>query len=472
MNHTTTLAVLTSLILTSAAAAERQLKLTIYHDNFALVKDQRALNLKAGVNAFRFTDVAATIVPTSVRFRSLDDPAAKIVEQNFEFDLVGSEKLLAKYVDRQIELMTKKGDLVVGTLLRAEAGRIIVRTETALEILPVKTLTAIKLADLPEGLITKPTLSWQVYTAKAGRQTIQLDYIANNIRWDVNYNAVLADDEATLDLAGWVTLKNHSGTAFPNAAVTLIAGRTRRDQPKTYSYGVDYLRAINPLPPTTQRGDDVSETFGEFHLYRLPEATTLKNNQIKQIRHIAANNVPVTKRYIYDGAKVRFSPFVRYDTPAFGRKSNTKVNVVLALENRADHNLGIALPMGTVRIFKRDRDDSLEFVGEDKLPGTAVDERILLYIGDAFDLTGSRTQTEFKRISDHIVEEAFKITVKNHKDTPATITVVEKLYRWSDWKILKSSHTYKKIDSRTVTFDIPIPPDKQKTITYRVRYTW
>jgi len=453
-------------------AADRQVKLTIYHDNFALVKDHRTLDLKAGVNAFRFTDVAATIEPTSVRFRSLDDPGAKIVEQNFEFDLVGSEKLLTKHVGSEIELMTQKGQLVAGTLLRAESGHIIVQTKDALQILPVKTLTAIKLGELPEGLTTKPTLFWQIYTAKQGRHSIQLDYLAREIKWNVNYNAVLADDEATLDLTGWVTLKNACGTAFGPAEIALIAGAPHRKESRMYSYGVDYLRTISALAPTTQRGEDVSETFGEHRLYRLAEPTTLKNNQIKQIRLITAEKVPVKKLYLYDGAKIRFSPYRRYREPSFGRQSNTKINVVLILENRARHNLGIALPRGKVRIFKRDRDAALEFVGEDKIPATAPDERVMLYMGDAFDLTGSRTQTDFKRISAHVAEEAFKIVLKNHKATPITITVIEKLYRCSDWTIRESSHKYHKLDARTVKFEIAVKPNDEQTITYRVRYRW
>jgi len=453
-------------------AGERQLGLTIYHKDFALVKDRRVLDLQAGVNEFRFTDVAATIEPTSVRFRSLDDPKAKIVEQNFEFDLVKAEKLLAKYIDHEVELLTEKGAVVTGTLLRAENDKLIIKTQDALKILPIKTIQAIKLAKLPEGLITKPTLVWQIYTEKKGKQRIQLDYIARKIKWDVNYPAVLSSDETKLDITGWVTLDNQSAVGFPDADVTLIAGESHRTTAREYSYGIDYLRAISTLPPTRKRGKDVSETFGEYRLYRLKEPTTLKSNQIKQIRLISARNVPVKKIYLYDGAKIRFSPYRGYREPAFGREANKKINVLLSLENRADHNLGFALPEGKVRIFKRDRDDSLEFVGEDKLPGTARDERILLYVGDAFDLTGSRTQSDFKRISERVIEEAFKIELKNHKDQPVTITVIEKLYRWRSWEILKSSHKYKKIDARTIKFEVPVKPDQKQIITYRVRYTW
>jgi hypothetical protein len=467
-----TILTVTLLILTFAgiASAERELSLSVYNDNFALVKDGRVMVFQGGVNEFRFTDVAATIEPTSVRFRSLDDPEAKIVEQNFQFDLVGSRKLLEKYIDKPIEILTIKGDVLTGKLLRQEKQEIILQTEEGLRIVSAKQIAGIKLAQLPEGLLTRPTLLWQMYTAKAGEQKIQLDYLAKQIKWDMNYNAVLSENEKTLDIDGWVTLTNNSGTAFPDAAVTLIAGSpNQREQPRP-SFGVEYLRSLSTLKPTTQRGEEISETFGEYHLYRLPKKTTVIASQIKQVKMIQARSVPVEKIYLYDGAQVRFVPYRTYTDPRFGQETNKKVNVLLSIENRADRNLGIALPPGLARIFKRDKDKSLEFIGEDKLPATAVDERVLLYIGDAFDLVGERTQTDFKQVSNRVIEEAFKIELKNHKTEPVTIMAIEKLYRWSDWKILESSQDYKKLDSRTIRFDVTLQPDETKTIEYRVRY--
>jgi hypothetical protein len=454
------------------AADDRAIKLTIYNSGNALIKDTRTLDLKAGVNLFRFTDVAATIDPTSVRFRSQTDPAARIIEQNFEFDLVGSQKLLEKYIDRTIETMTRSGELISGTLLSAERVNIIIQTDAGLKILPTETLAAIRLTDLPEGLITKPTLVWQMLTEKGGTQNIQLDYLAEGITWEVAYNAVLSDDEKSLDIAGWATLTNHCGTTFPSADVTLISGSPSNDDDRTFASGVEYLRTISTLAPTTQRGNETAETFSEYHLYRLASPTTLAANQIKQIQQITATAVPVKKIYLYDGANVRFSYFGRYSDPGFGRDENKKVNTILQLENRADHRLGIALPQGKVRLYKRDSDGSQEFIGEDRLPDTAVDERILLYMGDAFDLTGQRKQTNFKRISEHVFEESFAVTVKNHKTEAVTITVIEKLYRSSDWRILESSQKYDKLNSRTIRFDVPLQGDEEKTITYRVRYTW
>ncbi|MFA5865601.1 MAG: DUF4139 domain-containing protein [Phycisphaerae bacterium] len=454
------------------ASTQRELSLTVYNDNFALVKDQRAMKFKGGVNEFKFTDVAATIEPSSVRFRSLTDPQARVVEQNFQFDLVGSAKLLEKYIDHPVEVLTAKGEIITGKLLRAEEQQIILQDNQGIRIISAGKISGIKLSKLPQGLLTRPTLVWQMYTAKEGKQNIQLDYLARDIKWDMNYNAVLSEDDKKLDLVGWVTLANKSGADFPDSKITLVAGEPRRPAQPMFSYGIDYLRSISALSPSTQRGKDISETFGEYHLYRLPNRTSVNAQQIKQIKLLGADSVPVEKIYLYDGAKIQFWPNRTYLEPTFGREANKKVNMLLSLENRADHRLGIALPAGLVRILKRDQDKSLEFIGEDKMPSTSVDEKVLLYIGDAFDLAANRTQTDFRRLSAHSIEEAFKIELKNHKKEPVTIMVIEKLYRWSNWEMIEKSQNYEKINDRTIRFMVTIKPDKTQTIEYRVHYTW
>ena len=285
----------------AAFGADRRLGLTVYNNNTALVKDQRELELKAGVTESRFTDVAATIEPSSVRFRSLTDPQAQIVEQNYQFDLVGSAKLLEKYIDQPVEALTVKGEVLRGKLLRAQESEIILQEGGQIRIVSVRQIAGIKLAKLPEGLLTRPTLVWQMYSPKGGRQTVQLDYLARNIKWEMAYNAVLSEDEKLLDLVGWVTLSNNSGTDFPGVKVALVAGEVRQgSEPQALSFGVDYLRSISPLPPSGQRGQEVSESFGEYHLYRLPEPTDVRNNQVKQVKLIQADRVPVEKIYLYD----------------------------------------------------------------------------------------------------------------------------------------------------------------------------
>ena len=449
----------------------RDISLTIYNDNFALIKDTRILDLQAGITEFRFTDVAASIEPESVRFHSLDNDKTRIVEQNFQFDIVNSLKVLNKYIGRKIEILTRNGHIINGTLLNHEKGQLIIRIDNEIRFVMLRQIQAIRLANLPKGLIIRPTLVWQIYSPITGKQKVQLDYLAKNINWRVDYNAELASDEKTISLTGWVTITNNSGTDFPKANITLIAGKPNNPN-NVYSYGIDYLRTISTpnVKLSAARGNDKSESFSEYHLYRLPNETNLKNKQIKQIKLIQANNVAVRKIYLYDGAKVQFYPYRTYFTPEFGRNSNKKVNVIIEIANNSDNNLGIALPQGLARIYKRDKDRSLEFVGEDKIPSTSADEKIMLYLGDAFDITGNRIQTDFKRISSHTIEEAFEITLKNHKSEPVNIIVIEKLYRCANWTILSASDKYRKLNARTIKFDIPIKPNTEKKITYRVRY--
>ncbi|NLX07371.1 MAG: DUF4139 domain-containing protein [Phycisphaerae bacterium] len=460
------------LLLSSLALAQPQNSLSIYQDDFALVKDRRTVELTEGVSELRLTDLPATLEPPSVRVVAPDNPEFKVVEQNFEFDLVGAARLMQKYVGHEVRVITNQGEMIEGTLLVAENDRIVLKSNGGLKILTLKTVQSVRLDKLPENLVIKPTLVWQLYSPAAGPQAIQLSYIARQIGWNADYNVVLNEDETRIDLTGLVTIKNESGKTYEQADVKLIAGIGRTDQPATFLQGIEYLRAVEEIKPTGQRGDETAEVFGDYRLYRLDRPTTVLDNQVKQITLITAQNVPVRKTYLYDGGRVRFVPGRVYEEPGFGREENTKVNVLLAIRNTADDNLGVALPGGKVRVFKRDVDQSLEFVGEDVIPGTAVDERILVYVGDAFDVTGSRTQTDFQRPAATVIEEAFEIVLKNHKQEPIEVTVIEKLYRWSDWEMLESSHDYTKLDSRTIKFQVPVEADGKATVTYRIRYTW
>ena len=455
-------------------------KLTVYNDNFALVKDHRPLDadLKKGINVVRFRDVASTIDATSVHFRSLTDPEASVVEQNYEFDLVNADKLLTKYIDKRITAHTKDGKTYEGVLMSFD-GRQLVLAEDR-EKGPIfmvergDNIKRIQFSALPEGLLTRPTLVWELETARPGKHTVEVSYIAQNIRWRADYNLALAADDKTLDLSGWVTLQNNTGTAYRDAAVKLLAGDPRFDaRHQQFSFGQDYYKVMmTKLAPTTAKGKDASRAFGEYRMYTLAEPTTVNNSQIKQIELITAAKVPITKTYLYDGAKVRWGWYARQWDPNFGKDVNKKVNVLIEIENRADRNLGIALPKGKCRVYKKDTDGSLEFIGEDMIDHTSRDERVVLYIGDAFDIVGERKQTDFRKISEHVFEEAFEIKVRNHKEEPVTVKVQEKLYRGSEWEMLKKSTDYEKLNARTIIFPVEIKPDGEAVVTYRVRYRW
>ncbi len=465
--------ILTLIILTCATYA-RELSITIYNNNFCLVKDIRNFSLKAGINEFEFVDIPTTIEPSSVRFRSLEGINAYILEQNYQFDLVNSKKLFKKYLGEDVEILTRRGDIIFGKLLRAEEDNIIVKTKTDLRIISFDTISAIKLGSSSKGLILKPTLLAQIWSEKDVTGKFELDYIASGMKWQATYNLKLSSDETHTDLVGWITIENKTGSSFPDTKVTLIAGEPLRPQGHYLTYGVDYLRAvhISKLKPQAKRGKEISESFGEYRLYHLPRKTTIKNNEVKQIKLIGANDIKIKKIYLYDGAKIRFSPYIRYLYPSFGRESNKKVNVLIEIENRADNNLGFALPEGIMRIFKEDKDQAVEFIGEDRLPSTPADEKILVYMGDAFDIVGQRTQTKFKRISRNTIEESFKIILKNHKGKSVKVRVIEKLYRWTNWEIISNSDKYEKLNARTIKFDVNVPSNGKKQITYTVRYTW
>ena len=479
MSRFYTLGVLLTLAASTALAADEPVSgvnLTIYNNNFALVKDRRQLDeaWRKGSNIVRFRDVAATIDATSVHFRSLTDRSATVDEQNYEFDLVDANKLLQKYIDKKITVFTTDAQYE-GILMSFDARQLVLAGDRDKGPITMvergENIKRIQFSELPGGLLTRPTLVWEVSAAKAGKHLVEVSYIANGIRWRADYNVVLSPDEKAIDVSGWVTIQNNTGTAFAEAEVKLLAGEPRIDpQHMTWTYGQQYYKQMTRLAPSAEKGKDPSRAFGEYRMYKLPEKTGVNNNQIKQVELIKASGVPVEKTYLYDGAKLQWSRSGYYWDPGYGREENKKVNVLVEFENRAKQKLGIALPAGKARVYKADSDKSLEFIGEDSLAHTPRDERGSLYIGDAFDVVGERKQTDFRKITDRVYEEAFEIKLRNHKDEALTVKVLEKLYRWSDWTILEKSHEYEKIDSRTIIFPIRVEKDGETTVTYRVRY--
>jgi hypothetical protein len=461
------------------ADAKPGLHLSVYHDNFALVKDRRELpdDFKPGLNVVQFRDVAATLDPTSVHFRSLTDPSAQVVEQNYEFDLVSADKLLQKYVDQKITVHTRDGKTYAGTLLSFDPQRLVLAADRDKgPIFLVErgdNVKRIQFSTLPEGLLTRPTLVWEVEANKAGKHLVEVSYIAQQVRWRSDYNLVLSADETHADLSGWVTVENNSGTAFRDAHVKLLAGDPRPDyQNMPWSFGPSYYKLVRTLPPTNRLGDDPSRAFGDYRVYTLPEATSVGNSQIKQVELIKAGRVPVTTTYLYDGAKLEWFRYGMYWDPGFGREENKKVNVLVELQNRAENHLGIALPKGKCRVYKKDSDGALEFIGEDQVNHTGRDETLVLDIGDAFDIVGERKQTEFRKVNDREYTESFEIKVRNHKKEDVTVKVLEKLYRYGEWTVLQKSQAYDKIDSRTIVFPVKVPADKEAMVTYQVDYRW
>ena len=484
------------------ARTEREgIEVTVYNEDLALVKERRMVELEKGVNHIRLMEIPAQIDATSVRFYSLKDPEGTFVkEQNYEYDLASDAKLLHRYLDKDIEVITKEGTHYEGTLIAGVKQYIQSkrwwnparqRNETKSEISysygnlvvakdkekgPISiiqhpdNIREIKLPSLPEGLITKPTLAWDVVSNRAGRHECQINYLSKGMNWRADYTALINPDDTKLDLGAWTTINNHCGVTFPQARVKLMAGdvaqldRSGREI-RAFVYGK------GEGAPTVEG----RQVFG-YHLYALDEITDLKNNQTKQIKLLRADGVPVDKFYVYDGAQFTrdWSDYYhRREQRDYGIQTNKKVMVFLEFINSQRHGIGMPLPRGKVRMYKLDQDKSLEFIGEDEIDHTPGGERVRMRVGEAFDIVGERKQIDFKCIeSNHIYDELFEIVVRNHKKEDVEVRIVEHLYRWSDWEIRETSHDYKKTDARTIEYRVEVPKGKQVITNYTVRYKW
>jgi len=454
-----------------AVARSEGVELAVYNQDLALVKDRRSLELSQGVNEVRFADVAALIDPTSVHFRSLTDPTGTVVlEQNYEYDIVGSARLLRKYVDQPISLVTEDGQEYTGTLLSGDNDVILQAADGQVTVVKLDRIKEFTFPALPEGLITRPTLVWQVESARSGSQEVEVTYLTGGINWEASYTVVLADDEKSLDLNGWVSLDNRSGTSYRDARLKLIAGDIHRAPTEG---GVRAEKSYQA--PTEMPAPQVEERpFFEYHLYEVQRPVTVRDQQTKQIEFVTATGVPAQKFFVYDGSQIKFWGYSQpIQDAAYGTISNKKVMVMLEFKNGEEEGLGIPLPRGTLRIFKKDVDGSTLLIGEDAIDHTPKEERVRLYVGDAFDIVGERVQTNFKVDYDEDwMEESYQITLRNHKAEEVEVRVVEHMFRWSEWKILENSQDYEKLDAQTIEFRVPVKADGEATVTYTVRYEW
>ncbi len=455
---------------------EEGVALTIYNQNFGVVRERRQVNVEEKIGTIRFSDVASQIDGTSVQFKSITDPDASVLEQNYEYDLVSADKLLEKYIDKRIEVLTKDGSRYSGTLLSFDGNQLVIRqADEKAGIVMVQrgdNVKDIQLGALPEGLITKPTLVWKLATEKVGRQLIEVAYQTAGINWQADYNAVLNAKDTALDLGGWVTINNQSGATYKDAKLKLIAGDVRKVQPQARLGAIGSYRAIGAAPAA--QGFE-EKAFFEYHLYTLGRPATVAQNQTKQIELLKAADVPVKKVFLYQGApQFQFYGGLNSDASYGSEEGNKKVNVIIEVKNAKDNHMGMALPKGKVRLYKRDEaDGSLEFVGEDEIDHTPKDETVKLHIGDAFDIVGERKRTNFSiDVGGHAITESFEIHVRNHKTEPVEVLVKETLYRWSNWEIVESNQKWTKYDSNTIHFPVKVDKDGEQIVTYTVKYTW
>jgi hypothetical protein len=455
---------LTFLRPTSPAPAQAQsasVDLTVYNSDIGLVKEIRQFELKSGVNQVAVTDVPAQIIPESVHFRSLDDPDAVVLEQNYEYDIVGSQKLLEKYVDQAIVVITEDGSRHEGILLSGASDIIIQTPSGGVDVLKYDQVRQFSFPELPEGLITKPTLQWLVDATRAGRQEVEIAYLTQGITWEANYVLVLAQDDTRLDLDGWITLDNRSGATYEDARLKLVAGEINRVQ-ETPQPGPVYKEMDMAVggggPPVEQR------EFAEYHLYEIPRPVTIRDNQTKQIQFLNARDVPADKIFVFDSWATNLRP----DNGVM--KGNVMVKVRF---DTGEEGVNAQLPAGIVRLYQPDVDGSPLFIGEDRIDHTPKGEEVTLTVGEAFDLVGERKQTEYKRLGEDAWRETNQITVRNHKEKETVqIHVVEHLSNWLNWEILNASPgDYVQLNSSTIEWVLTVPPGGEATVTYTVEYS-
>ncbi len=496
--------VIFALLLFLGAAADAQTSLTIYNQNFAVVKEDRSFELRKGENELRVTDITRHMEPESVMLRDISYPGnIQILEQNYESEPLSEGLLLSKLEGKKIEFeitnpKTGVTEIKKGTLIRSgyvphtqaysRFGRQYTMRQQALGYgssnQPIVLIDSkIKFGlpgkptfrELDPESFLKPTLLWKLWSGRRGKHKCELSYITGGMRWEATYNILFPEEGDTFDMVGWVTMDNQSGHEFKKAKIKLMAGDVSKLKPeerRLYSLEESAGRAPHA-------GAAVSEkAFEEYHLYTLQRPTTLRDREIKQVEFIRASHAQAKKLYVYDGAQIgrRYRGWdirsIR-NKPEYGTECNPKIWVMLEFKNSKENHLGIALPKGTMKLYRQDEDKRNEFIGENIIDHTPKDETVRLYTGNAFDIVGKRRQTNYKIDSSRrMCDEWFEIKLRNHKDKQVEVRAVEHLYRWHNWEIVEKSNRFLKIDARTVEFRVQVPPNGEKTITYHVHYTW
>lgn len=468
--------------LAGASALAAQPALTIYNQDFAVVRERVALDLKAGENAVAFAGVTAQVEPDSVVLR---DPAGRVqlrvLEQSYRADVMSQPLLLSlnegKALDFIVRDQNAKEYTVRGKVIRSgynpggEHLAPIIEVDGKLRFsLPGEPLFP-ALAD--DGIL-KPTLSWKLGASAPAKFEAELGYITGGMDWQAAYNLVAPEKGEQLDIVGWVTVTNQSGKVFDNASVKLMAGNVQKLQPNR-PMPVAKAARMEMMAGAMMDAAVTEKAFDEFHLYTLPRAVTLRDRETKQVEFMRATGVKAPVVYVYDGA-AQFGRFYgnQIRDPGYGVQSNKKVWVMREFKNSEENKLGLPLPQGRLRFYRRDdADGRIEFTGESEIEHTAKNEMIRVKTGDAFDVVGERVRTNFSGSNrQDYAEEDFEIKVRNRKAEPITVRVVEHLYRWSNWSITQKSDEFTKKDAQTIEFNVTVAPDQEKIVTYRVRYDW
>lgn len=475
------------LALLAATAVSAQPAITVYNQNFGVVRDSVQLNLDKGLSDVSYSGVTAQLEPESVVLR---DPSGKValsvVEQSYRGDPVDQQRLLQMFEGQTIQFLKVIDDEEViekGKIIRAPS---VVMTKNQYGNQQQKVLEPIievdgklmtRLPGIPlfpslgDDSVLLPTLSWKLYSDQKAKVDAQLSYLTNGMSWKADYNLVLPEKGDDVTLTGWVSIENNTGKTFEDAKIKLVAGDVNKVQDDSRmrnqkAYAMDIMESRVAAPQVEEK------KFDEFHMYTLPLATTLRDAETKQVEFVRAEGVQTTKRYIYDGFKQAYYGGLNMNQN-YGQNSQPDVAIYRELENTEANGLGVPLPAGRARFYRMDDDGQIEFTGENTIDHTPKNETIRMYLGNAFDLVGERKRTNFyKHPSRDMMRETFEIEIRNRSEEAVTVQVVEHLYRWSNWEVIEKNHGFDKSDAQTIEFPVTVAPDGTETVRYTVEYTW
>jgi len=445
---------------------QTDLAITVYNSNIALVRDVRQVTLPTGSFRLKFMDIAATINPATVHFRSLTEPdKLGVIEQNYEYDLLEPAKLLHKYVGKEVTLVrtyqdsgTTKHEEIKATLLSDNNGPV---WKIGNDIVTGMFAESYRFPEVPANLYDRPTLLMSLDNSGPRKHQIEASYLATNLSWNSDYVLTVARDDKAADLDGWVTLANNSGTAFRNARLQLVAGELNRIQPSAPMA----MRAQDMNAAVAKQQQFQQEAFSEYHLYSLGRRTSVEDKETKQISLLQGTGVPVEKVFVVNGQNFYYHNLYNPGSP-----QKDPVMVFYKFKNEEKAGLGMPLPAGNLRVYQKDSKGGVLFIGEDHIDHTPKDETVTVHIGNAFDVVAERKQTDYKRIDTHVWEMEFEITLRNHKDTPITVEVNEPI--GGDWEMLSSTYKFTKTAAFAAQFKVPVAKDGTSVLRYRIRAKW
>jgi hypothetical protein len=446
---------------------QTDLNVTVYNSNIALIRDVRQLTVPTGSFRLKFEDIAATVNPATVHFRSLTEPdRLSVIEQNYEYDLLEPAKLLHKYVGKEVTLVrayqengTTRHEEVKATLLADNNGPV---WKIGNDIVTGMYAESLRFPEVPANLFDRPTLLMSLDNSGARKHQIEASYLASNLAWNADYVLTVAREDKAADLDGWVTLSNNSGTAFHNARLQLVAGDLNR-LPQGNLQTRDEVRAMKSMVAAAPQFQQ--ENFSEYHLYTLGRRTSVEDKETKQISLLQGSGVPVEKLFVVNGQNFYYH---NYQNP--GSPQKDPVMVFYKFKNEEKAGLGMPLPAGNVRVYQKDSKGGVLFIGEDHIDHTPKDETITVHIGNAFDIIAERKQTDFKKIAGNVYEMEFEITLRNHKDSPITVQVNEPI--GGSWEMLSSSYKFTKTAAFAAQFQVPVDKSGTAVLKYRVRVTY